>query len=103
MSKILQRLASAHLVISHRGKEGGFALARPGAGISLLDIVTAMDGPLCLNLCLLSGDSCDRRPWCAAHLVWAEVQRNMAATLAAASLDRLVQMTDQRRQVLAIG
>ena len=103
MSKILQRLASAHLVISHRGKGGGFALARPAAGISLLEVVTAVDGPLCLNVCLPSGNACDRRSWCAAHLVWAEVQRNMAATLAAATLDQLAHMTDQRRQVLATG
>lgn len=52
MSKILQRLASTQLVVSHRGKEGGFELARPAAQISLLDVLVALEGPLCLNVCL---------------------------------------------------
>ena len=103
MSKILQRLASAHLVVSYRGKEGGFELARPAAEISLLDVLVAIEGPLCLNMCLLSGDACDRRPWCAAHLVWAEVQKKMAAALGAASLAELARVSASRRAALGAG
>lgn len=100
MSKILQRLAGAQLVLSHRGKDGGFELARPAADISLLDVMVAMEGPLCLNVCLLSGQACDRRPWCAAHLVWAEAQKNMAALLGAASLAELASVSAARRVAL---
>lgn len=103
MSKILQRLAKAQLVVSYRGKAGGFQLARPAAHISLLDIVTAIDGPLCLNVCLLAGDACGRRPWCAAHLVWADVQRKMAAVLGSASLEQLARGSADRRTALGIA
>ncbi|MBI2833715.1 MAG: Rrf2 family transcriptional regulator [Acidobacteria bacterium] len=103
MSKILQRLASARLVVSYRGKEGGFELARPAAQLSLLDVLVAMEGPLCLNLCLLSGEACDRRPWCAAHLIWAEVQKKMAAVLGAASLAELARVSASRRAALSTG
>jgi Rrf2 family protein len=102
MSKILQRLAGARLVVSYRGKEGGFELARSPGQISLLEIVVAMEGPLCLNLCLLSGEACDRRPWCAAHLVWAEAQRRVAAVLEAASLDSLARVSASRRAAVAL-
>ena len=39
MAKILRRLVRASLLNSARGVNGGFALARPAAEISLLDIV----------------------------------------------------------------
>ena len=43
---ILTDLRRARLVISHRGPEGGFVLARPAREISLADIFRAVDGPL---------------------------------------------------------
>ena len=87
--KILQRLASGRLVVSRRGYEGGFELARPAGAISLLDIVSALEGPLCLNECLPGGAGCDRQPACGAREVWANAQAALAAVLAAESLDRL--------------
>ena len=93
--KILQRLASARLVVSHRGFEGGFELARPADGISVLDIVSALDGPLCLNECLPGGGGCDRQPWCGAYDVWGRAQAALSAVLAAESLDRLVTTTTE--------
>lgn len=94
--KILQRLAGARLVVSHRGFEGGFELARAAETISLLDIVSALDGPLCLNECLPGGSGCDRSPWCGAHGVWANAQAALAAVLGAQSLDRLAAVLPQR-------
>jgi Rrf2 family protein len=87
--KILQRLAGARLVVSRRGYEGGFELARPADRISLLDIVTALDGPLCLNDCLPGGPGCDRQADCGAQDVWARAQAALAAVLGAEPLDRL--------------
>lgn len=43
---ILGELKRAELVRSKRGPEGGFALSRPPAEISLADIFRAVDGPL---------------------------------------------------------
>ncbi|HJP69156.1 MAG TPA: Rrf2 family transcriptional regulator, partial [Sphingomicrobium sp.] len=36
---------------SVRGAGGGFALARPAEGISLADIVEAVEGPIALTMC----------------------------------------------------
>ena len=87
--KILQRLVGARLVVSHRGYEGGFELGRPPSGITMLDIVTALEGPLCLNQCLPGGPGCERSNWCAAHDVWANAQAALAAALSADTLERL--------------
>lgn len=43
---ILSDLKGARLVRSHRGREGGYALARPAQEISLAEILRCIDGPL---------------------------------------------------------
>lgn len=44
LNKQLQALAKEGLVSSTSGPRGGFRLARPAADISLLDVVTAIEG-----------------------------------------------------------
>jgi Rrf2 family protein len=43
---ILVELKHAGLVISHRGNEGGFELARPAAEVTVADVIRAVEGPL---------------------------------------------------------
>jgi Fe-S cluster assembly protein SufB len=87
--KILQRLVAARLLVSHRGFEGGFELARSADSITLLDIVTALDGKLCLNECLPGGVGCDRASTCTAHQVWQRAQDALAQVLGAESLAQM--------------
>ncbi len=42
LSKVLQNLVKAKLVVSQRGLKGGFRLGRPAAELSLLDIVNGV-------------------------------------------------------------
>lgn len=43
---ILSELRADRLVRSHRGREGGYELARPAAQISIADVLRCVDGPL---------------------------------------------------------
>ena len=43
---ILLEFRHAELVASHRGVEGGHALARPAADISVADVIRAVEGPI---------------------------------------------------------
>ncbi len=43
LSKVLQELRRAGLVVSNPGRGGGFKLARPAREISVLDVVNAVD------------------------------------------------------------
>jgi len=81
LSKVLQSLTRAGLVVSHRGNTGGFELPTSARNATILDIVEAVEGPIRLNLCLLSDSTCDRSQWCPAHTVWAEAQAAMSAVL----------------------
>jgi len=59
LSKVLQRLVKSGLLRSVRGPKGGFALARPADGITLLDVYEAIEGPLEPTRCLLGTPVCD--------------------------------------------
>jgi len=98
VAKILQRLVASRLVVSHRGFEGGFELARDPRTVSVLDIVTALDGPLCLNECLPGGAGCEGGAWCAARDLWVRAQAALASVLAAETLDRLAASTRSRHR-----
>lgn len=51
LENILLELRKHGLVVSHRGKAGGYALARAPEQISFADIIRAIDGPLALTPC----------------------------------------------------
>jgi Rrf2 family protein len=89
LSKVLQQLVRSRLIRSQRGSGGGFALAVPAAGVSLLEVVEAIEGPVRLNQCIEEGQSCDRKSWCPAHRVWAEAQAAIVNVLGAASMASL--------------
>lgn len=51
LENILLELRKHGLVVSHRGKAGGYALARAADLITFADIIRAIDGPLALTPC----------------------------------------------------
>lgn len=50
--KLMGRLAGAGLLSSARGTGGGFMLARDACGISLADIIEAVEGPIAMTNCI---------------------------------------------------
>lgn len=58
LAKVMQRLVRVGLVRSTRGPHGGFALARAGEQISLLEVYEAIEGPLTQTECLLEEPVC---------------------------------------------
>jgi Rrf2 family protein len=89
LSKILQALAHAQLITSRRGKSGGFAILPRGRQASMYEVIGAIDGPICLNVCLVSGKSCARKVWCPAHPVWDRAQRAMVEVLTSTMIAEL--------------
>lgn len=81
LSKVLQALSRAELISSRRGKRGGFAILPRGRAATMREVIEAIDGPICLNVCLNGGRECERKTWCPAHPVWARAQRAMIDVL----------------------
>ena len=89
LSKVLQALARARLISSRRGPSGGFAISARGRKASMREVIEAIDGPICLNVCLISGISCARKVWCPAHPVWMDAQQAMLDVLSKALIAEL--------------
>jgi Rrf2 family protein len=95
LSKVLQSLTRAGLVLSHRGNTGGFELPNMKPTVTLLEIVEAIEGPMRLNVCL-SDHSCTRQERCPAHDVWVDAQAAMAQVLRSANIGDLAQQAAAR-------
>jgi len=91
LSKVLQSLTRAQLISSRRGKSGGFSISPRGRGASMCDVIEAVDGPICLNVCLVSGRSCGRKESCPAHPVWGRAQEAMLQILRSTAITDLAQ------------
>ncbi len=90
LHKITADLVKAKLVVTFPGPTGGLALARPAAEIDLLQVLEAIDGPICLNTCLLRPRECPRDRICPAHTFWGRLQAGLIQQLRGATLDVLV-------------
>ena len=86
LSKVLQSLARAGLISSRRGQAGGFRITQRGRESSMREVIEAVDGPICLNVCLVHGRSCARKGHCPAHPVWAQAQQAMLDVLSHATV-----------------
>lgn len=77
--KIMPALIKAGIVKSQRGAGGGYGLARDPAQISLLDILTAIEGPITLNRCLLDARLCSKEgpPHCKVHQALHTIQQHL--------------------------
>ena len=95
VSRIAVPLRRAGLVSTERGVKGGLRLARFPKKITLLDVVTATDGPLALVHCLARPGVCKRQGRCAAEKAWAGVNDALASALRRTTLAAVA--ADQRR------
>src|SRR3974377_1829216 len=99
LSKVLQNLTRAGLVVSHRGNTGGFELPNIHRSAALLEVVEAIEGPIRLNVCLGSDRSCARQECCPAHDVWVNAQAAVAEVLRSSSISGMAQVAVARKLV----
>lgn len=78
LSKILHQLARAGVLLSLRGKAGGFRLAVPPDRLPLSAVVMPFDRVDDRRRCLLGRPQCSDRTACAAHTRWKEVADTVA-------------------------
>ena len=83
---ILSDLRTDRLVRSHRGRDGGYALARPASEISIADVLRCIDGPLASVRDMGLGDLPYAGPTAALTDVWRALRASMRAVLERTSL-----------------
>lgn len=70
LAKVLHELARGGLLLSTRGKRGGFRLAKPPHHIALHAVVGRFDAISTRRACLLGRRDCSDRHPCPAHTLW---------------------------------
>jgi Rrf2 family transcriptional regulator, iron-sulfur cluster assembly transcription factor len=77
MAKIFQKLVRGGILISAKGRGGGFALARPAHQISLMQVVEAMEGPQLLDRCVVGLDRCSDQMACPQHDLYKPIRQRL--------------------------
>ena len=75
------------MLLSQRGVKGGYRLSRQPTEISVADIISALDGPIALTLCIENGPrSCDVESICPNRHGWHRVNEAVRQALHSVSL-----------------
>jgi Rrf2 family transcriptional regulator, iron-sulfur cluster assembly transcription factor len=89
LTKILRALAAEGILVSQRGRSGGFRLARPPEKITLLDVVDAVEHLSDRRTCLLGEATCSDENSCPLHDQWKRISDSLCRMLRSRSLAQL--------------
>lgn len=97
LERIALELRNAHLLVSLRGKKGGYFLARHPGMISVVEVLEALEGPLQIVTC--QGGQCPVEGSCLTQDFWMALQRHLHGSLRKVTLADLLERSPH--QVLA--
>lgn len=87
VSKVLKSLARGGVLESHRGSKGGYTLVRSPAEITVLEMITALEGPVALTECNVGPHLCEHEAGCPVRGPWHVINRVVEVTLGKVTLD----------------
>jgi len=91
LENILSALKAKGLIETHRGKDGGFVLKKSTETITLLEIVSALEGSLSPVTCVEDRKKCGKSTDCLSRIVWKKMHDAQTNVLKGISLDDLLQ------------
>jgi len=111
VAKIFQDLVRKGLLVSAKGRGGGFALARPPQNIVLMEIVAIVDGADEVDACVVGMSKCDDEQPCPQHDQWAPIRAKLKEFLAETTLagmakslqDKLEQLREPLPQLKSVS
>lgn len=103
LAKIFQKLVQHGLVRSHRGRTRGYSLARPARGISLREILEAVEGPGILDRCLFGRNHCADGQPCPLHDSWATIRPLVIELVERTTLAEVARTASARTSVQSRG
>jgi Rrf2 family iron-sulfur cluster assembly transcriptional regulator len=90
--KLLRKLIQVDILKSYRGVKGGYSINKLPEQITLRDVIEAIDGPVCVNRCVLDPNFCNlnKSGVCVVHRAMTKVQKNLNAELESINFKQLV-------------
>ena len=91
LEQLVAKLTKAGLVVSIRGAAGGYRLARPASGISVGDVLRALEGDVRAVICTAqTEEGCEGEELCVTKYVWQRINESIEKTVDEMMLDQLV-------------
>jgi Rrf2 family transcriptional regulator, cysteine metabolism repressor len=96
LDHILSSLRKAGLIKNTRGKGGGYSLTRPASDITLMEIISAVEGSLAPVECVDNQETCNRTHTCATRDLWTRLKEAVEDVLEKTTLESLIE--DQNKK-----
>jgi Rrf2 family protein len=100
VAKIFQELVRKGLLVSAKGRGGGFSLARHPDKITLYDIVSVVDGVEQLDHCVVGMAQCDDHQPCPQHDQWKGIRMQLRHFLLETTLDKMSKTMERKLELL---
>ncbi len=100
LAKLLQQLARSGILVSVKGPKGGFGLARPPKEISLLEVVSVVDGEDGFTRCAVGLAECSDTAPCPLHDTWKLLRTEILDYMAGRSLADLAEAMVKKKLLL---
>jgi len=107
LEHVVAKLKSCDLVVSSRGAQGGYRLARPADQITMDEVVLCLEGAIAPMECFVHEPervSCshdyDSGAGCATKLLWTRVQGGIIRSLQATTLAELIAFQSNKRPTI---
>lgn len=100
VSKILKILVNAKVLVSSRGVNGGYALARPPETISVAEVISALEGPIAVTECSITHDGCEQASGCGISGNWSLINKAIRTTLESITLADMIKPVQQPQEIV---
>ena len=101
--QVINLAKASGLISSTRGPKGGYTVAKPADQITILEIITALEGPIILVDCLDKAESCERNASCVTRDVWTQIERSMKKAMSSITLQDLVEKQEAKDSGLSFN
>lgn len=102
LSKLMQELTRHQLISSVRGPNGGFYLTDKNRKVSLLQIVTVIDGDNRLTSCMLGLHKCNEKHPCPIHHLVGDTKISFMKNLEITTVQELVSHVKEGKSFLSL-
>jgi Rrf2 family protein len=96
IGQIFLKLKRAGLIISHRGRAGGYSLAYPPEKITVLMIINAVEGKIQLVDCIEKKKGCEIMVKCVTRDVWIEAGKTLDNYFSTITIRDLINRAKER-------
>ncbi len=94
--QVINPMKAAGFVNSSRGAKGGYVLAKGADVITLLDVISVLEGPVCVVDCVDEPGKCERSSFCVTREVWNKIELCIKHTMSEITLKQLVKNQKDR-------